>query len=505
VAYILAGILLGPVWGVVGVTEDVELISEAGIALLLFLVGLELSIDTARQVGRAAVLAGGGQAVFTAAGGFLLARLMGFATMEATFLALAVTFSSTVVAVKLLERRGELASVHGRVTVAILLVQDLIAVIVLTLLAGAETAGRAPVARLASAFAGMAGLTVAGLLLARRVLPRFLHWLSRTQEGLFVWSLAWCFLFIVAAAVLGLSVEIGAFVAGVSLAQLPWNHELRRRVQPLASFFVAIFFVSIGVHMEPGAAGGYTGAIIVLALFVLLVKPFVLLLLLPRLGYGRRTAFLSAVTLGQVSEFSLIIAALAERAGLISAGVLSLIGVLALITIGVSAFAIGNAGALYGWLDASGLLRMMRAPPDAAAGEVHRSGHIIVVGMNTLGRMLVHQLTSQGEQVLALDTDAAKLAGLPCATLVGDTQHSAVLQEADFTTAQLLISALQIESANNILAYRCREAGVPCAIHVFDPAMADQLRRLGVDYLMDSKHDGIRQVAEELRRAGVIA
>ncbi|MGH7507832.1 MAG: NAD-binding protein, partial [Longimicrobiales bacterium] len=131
-------------------------------------------------------------------------------------------------------------------------------------------------------------------------------------------------------------------------------------------------------------------------------------------------------------------------------------------------------------------------------------GHIIVVGMNTLGRRLVHAFTERGEQVIAIDTDPSKLAGLSAELVVGTADHPGVLAEANFNSAKLIVSTLQIEDANNLLAFRAHEAGVPSSIHAFDPSLIDELQMLGADHLMVSKHDGIRQVAAALRDAGVI-
>ena len=136
VAYLLAGLALGPLTGLVEMSGSLALISEIGIALLLFLVGLELSFAKIKDVGRVAVIAGIGQVVFTAAGGLVLCGLLGFGVMEAVFLAVGLTFSSTVVVVKLLDEKGELDSLYGRIAVGIFLVQDIVAIFILTFLAG---------------------------------------------------------------------------------------------------------------------------------------------------------------------------------------------------------------------------------------------------------------------------------------------------------------------------------------------------------------------------------
>jgi len=502
-AYMVVGLILGPATGLVDITEDVALVSEVGIALLLFLVGLELSVATLREVGRAAVLAGGGQAVVTALAGLGLALFLGFTLRQGFFIAAALTFSSTVVAVKLLEERRELATTFGRIALGILLLQDLAAVLLLTVLSalGGDAPERGLLSRLAVALLGTAVLTAAALVLATRVLAGLFHWLSRQKQALFVCSLAWCFVFIVLAARLGLSVEIGAFVAGVGLAQLPWNQELRRQVHPLASFFVAVFFVSLGLRMQLDAAFSRPIALLVLTIFVLLVKPFALYWLLSGLRHGAKTAFMASVTLAQVSEFSLIVVALAADRGLIGVPTVSLIGALALVTTGVSATVLQNADA---WFERFLRLRPPRRGQPEPPAPPGRRDHVIVVGMNTLGRLLVRQLAARGEQVLAIDTNPGKLVGLPAEVLIGNAGHTSVLHDADHESARLLISALQIEDMNTLLAYRCRVAGVPCAIHAFDAQVVTDLRQLEVDYLMVSKHDGIRQMVEGMRRVGVV-
>jgi Kef-type K+ transport system membrane component KefB len=508
-AFMLAGLVLGPATGLVHVSESVELIAEVGIALLLFLVGLELSVGTVRDVGRVALLAGGGQVALTAAGGLGLALLLGFDAREAAVLAACLTFSSTVVAVKMLAQKRELDALHGRIAVGVLLVQDLVAVLVITLLSGLGRAGALGAAQIGEsillAFAGVAALTAAAVLIAAFVLRRFLEGSRTSSEAGLVWSLAWCFLFIVAAEMLSLSVEIGAFIAGVALAQLSQGQELRRRVEPLVDFFIAVFFVTLGIHMQPSAAAGLWVAGVAFTLFVLLLKPAALLSLIPRLGYDERTAFFTAVTLAQVSEFSLIVATLAAADGVIGDDVLSLVGVLGLVTIGISSFAIRSKEGLYARASRTGILQPFGARAAPAGDTVHhRRGHVIVVGMNTLGRRLVHALAERGEEVLAIDTDPVKLANLPAETLTGNAEHAGVLEEADLATAKLLVSSLQIEDANNLLAFRAREAGVPASIHAFDPSLVEELKLLGAKHLMISKHDGIRQVAAALRTAGFI-
>lgn len=504
IAYMLAGLLLGPVTGLLEATETVELIAELGIALLLFLVGLELSLDKIRDVGSVAVVAGIGQVVFTAAGGLALTLALGFTLIESVFIATALTFSSTVVVVKVLTQKGEMDTLYGRIGVGIFLVQDLVAIVVLTILGGLgnpdDLSAPALLRGVGASFGGMLLLLAVALLASRYLLPRAFAWISASPDGLFIWALTWCFLFVIGAEAMQVSPAIGAFLAGVSLAQLPFNEELRRRVHPLMNFFVMVFFVSLGVQMHLAAAGEYWMAAVVLSLFVLIGNPFIFMVIIARMGYGERTAFLTSVAVAQISEFSFVFAAVGLSAGLIDQSILSLIGVVGLVTISGSVYMIIYNHELYRALGRWGWLKLFAArqnEPEEGARDALRD-HVIVVGMNALGVRIVHALVEAGETVVAIDSDPNKLARLPCRTIAGSTEHVSVLREASFRDAKLLVSALQIEDANNLLAFRGREAGVPTSIHAFDRLVVDELREIGADHLIQSKSAGIRRLAGAL-------
>jgi Kef-type K+ transport system membrane component KefB len=510
VAYILAGLGLGPLLGWIEITDSVQLISEVGIALLLFLVGLELSLDKIRDVGRVAVIAGLGQVVFTAAGGFGLSILLGFSVMESIFIGTALTFSSTVVVVKLLGEKREIDSLYGRMAVGIFLVQDLVVIVALTVLTGLgrpEALEPASLARsLGSAFGGMLLLLGAALVAARYLLPRLFAWMAVSSEGLFIWSLGWCFLLVVGAEVFHLSPEIGAFLAGVSLAQLPYNDDLRRRVHPLMNFFVAVFFVSLGLQMELSAAATLWAPAIALSLFVLVGNPLIFMFIIARMGYGERTAFLTSVTVAQISEFSFVFAAVGLASGLIDETILSLVAVVGLVTIAISAYMILYNHGLYGAFHRWGLLRPFGAREDTEVEDEASAlkGHVIVIGMNALGRRIVRELCRRGETVIAVDTQPGRLEGLPCRTLLGNAEAPSVLEKAGLEDATLLVSALQIEDTNNLLAFRGRLVGVPTSIHAFDQNVVRELQEIGAGHLIMSKNAGTRRIAEALRAAGAM-
>ena len=510
VAYIAAGILLGPLTGLVEVTGELELLSELGVALLLFLVGLEMSVERVREVGGVAAVVGGVQLAVTFAAGTGLALLLGFPPAAATVTGLVVTFSSTAVAVKLLDQQGELSERHGRIALGILLVQDVAVVLALTVvgsLAGSGSGGGgSAVAGLLPPFLVLGGLGVATMAAARWLLPPLFGWVRSARETLMVWSLSWCMLFVLVSELVHLPLEIGAFLAGIGLAQLPEAHDLGRRVAPLTNFFLAVFFVALGIQIDPGAAISRPGQVVTLVLFVLLGKAVLFFWLLARRGEDERTAFRTAVALCQVSEFSFVLAALAAAAGFLGATSLSVLGAVGLITIAVSSVLLIQSESLHARARQRGLLRVFRAPAPmpGVQAETRLEGHVVVVGMNALGRKLVTRLAGQGRKVVAVDRDPEKLAGLPCPIVIGDVEQPEVLAEAALARAGLLVSALQIEEANKLLAHRSRRAGVPSAIHAFNPIVEEELEALGVDHLMDSKDEGARRIGAELRALGVL-
>ena len=512
VAYLAAGMVLGPVLGIVELDHSLELISELGIALLLFLVGLELSFAKIRDVGKVAVYAGIGQVVFTAVFGFLLCLLLDFDPIPALFLAVALTFSSTVVVVKLLDQKGELNHLYGRIAVGIFLVQDIVVIVMLTVLTGLGGGGDggfdfASVALgLAKACGGMVLLLGLALVAAKYLLPRPFAWAARSPDTIFIWSLSWCLLVAGLANALGLSLEIGAFLAGIALAQLPYNSDLHRRLHPLMTLFVAVFFVALGVRMDLGAAHESWRASTVLSLFVLIGNPLIFMVIIARMGYNEHTAFRTSVTVAQISEFSFIFAAMGVSANLIGREVLSIVAVVGIVTIAASAYMIIYTEPLYRFLRATGVLKLFRAKqtPDEDAYRL-RENHVIVVGMNAMGREIVKQLCLRGERVLAVDTDPWKLRDLGAAeTVIGNVEYESVVEEIGLRRAKLAVSALHIEDTNHLLAYRCRAAGVPCAIHAFDVSVVDDLLDLQTGYLLMPPVDGVVAQKALLQKEGVL-
>ena len=501
VAYIIAGIVLGPGLGIVHLDHSLELISELGIALLLFLVGLELSLQKIKDLGRAAIILGGLQVSMTAAGAYVISTLMGFSVMECVFLAATVTFSSTVVVIKLLDQKGATSRLFGRIAISLFLAQDIVVIIGLTILSGLGSGSDEPfemvtlTKSLGIAFAGMVILLLVSLFASRCVLPKPFAWASRSPDTVFIWALCWCFLVVLLAHQFHLSVEIGAFLAGIAIAQLPIHEDLHRRLHPLMTFFVAVFLVTLGIQMDISVLGEVWKYALGLSLFVIIAKPLIVFIILSRLRYSEYTAFQAAIASGQVSEFAFILLGLGAGAGLIEGRVVSLGGMVGILTIAISSYLILYSDPLYSAFQKLGVLKIFKAKQEPDMEEQHSyAGHVIVVGMNALGREVVKQLSGRGETVLAIDTDPRKLEGLNCAeTLIGSVEYESAVEEIGLSRARLVISALQIEDTNHLLAYRCRSAGVPCAIHAFDISVVEDLLDLDTAYMFMPAFDAVRE------------
>lgn len=510
VCYILAGVVLGPFLSLVELDHSLELISEVGIALLLFLVGLELSLGKIKDLGRVALILGGLQVLLTALGGYLVAQFLGFSSIEALFLGATVTFSSTVVVIKLLDQKGVMKRLYARIAVALFLAQDIVVIAALTLLGGFDgSESVAPLTmllNLSKAFGGMAVLLVCVLIAARYLLPRPFGWASRSPDTVFIWALSWCFIVVLLAHQFHLSVEIGAFLAGIAVAQLPIHEDLHRRLHPLMTFFIAVFLVTLGIKMDLSDLASILPYAIGLSLFVLMVKPLVVFTVLTRMRYSEYTAFQTAIATAQVSEFAFILLAMGASKGLIDSDIVALGGLAGLLTIATSAYLVQYSEPIYQFARKLHLLALFRAKQEADPENLKTcQERIVVIGMNALGRDIVKRLNRRSESVLAIDTDPEKLKGLaPADTIIGNIEYQSVVEEIDLRNAKLVVSTLQIEDTNQLIAYRCRSFEVPCIIHAFNVSVVDDLMALDTTFFLIPSVDGILEQRKLMEREGVL-
>jgi len=413
VSFIAVGVLAGPdVLGLVQANGHTGLLAQLGIALLLFLVGLKLDLELIRSMGSIALLLGVLQVGLTALAGFALAHLLGFDALASLYLAFAMTFSSTIIVVKLLTDRHEAESLHGRMALGVLIVQDLVVVLAMLALASLDWDPSALQAR-DLGFAVLEGLVLGALLIAslvyfiRRGAEPLLRRLAGAPELLVVFALAWAACFAALGMTLGLSKELGGLLAGVTLASTPFRDALVARLAPVRDFLLLFFFVDLGTDLDPSAMGVALVPAAVFCVLVLLGKPLIVTLLLGLLGFRRRTSFLTGVSLAQISEFSLILVAQGRELGHIDASVAGVVTLVAIVTIAISVYAINDSPALYRACEPA-LRRFERRVPYreeslARRRRRQRDVEVIVFGLGRYGRAIAAGLQHAGVCVLVVD------------------------------------------------------------------------------------------------------
>jgi Kef-type K+ transport system membrane component KefB len=285
-AYVLTGLILGPIG--LGLIKDIKLIeslSEIGIIFLLFIVGLEINFSKLRKVGRVSAMGGLAQVLLTFYAGFAAGKyLLGFTTLTSVYAGLIVAFSSTMVVIKLLSDKEKLDTLHGRIMIGFLLVQDVLVIFALSLL---SSAAEFSYTILLIIFVKVILILGFAALLNRYVIYHMFRFAAKSAEVLFLLSLTICFLFVLLAYILGFSIAIGAFIGGVTLANLPYHFNIIGRISPLKDFFSTIFFVSLGMQLVFASLGKLVVPLITLLALILILKPLIILLILSYQGMAR--------------------------------------------------------------------------------------------------------------------------------------------------------------------------------------------------------------------------
>ena len=480
VSYIVVGVVGGPaVLGILSGEGDIKLLAKLGIAMLLFLVGLKLDIHLIRQIGPVALLTGFGQVVLTAGGGYLAAIALGWGGVDAIYIALALTFSSTIIVIKMLGDRREIDQLHGRIAVGVLIVQDILVVIAMLAIV---TVGQPGESMLLIDIAWTLGGGLLFLLavgaLARYVLPRLLDWMARSQELTLVFGVSWAVALAAASAWLGLSMEIGAFVAGVALASTPYRESLGARLVNLRDIMVLFFFIELGSSLTLDGAVSQLVPALILTVCVLVGKPVIVLLVMGLQGYRARVSFRTGLVLAQISEFSLILIALALSVGQVDNDVVSLVTLVAIFTITISTYFISYQQHILKAFDP--LLRRIDGDRTLRA-EVSKESHpydAIVIGAGRLGSDIVKGLRDEGAELLVVDQDPRALKAIDrfdVDTLFGDASDPDFLKVLPIHETQTVVCAAPDRATNLVVLETIQRLGFTgnVCLTALDRATAD--------------------------------
>ncbi len=511
VSLLAAGILVGPSgFSLISSHDQIELLAHIGIALLLFVVGLKLDLNLIRTMGTVALATGLGQVLFTSVIGFFLSLALGLTAVEAVYVAVVLTFSSTIIIVKLLSDKGEIDALHGRIAIGFLIVQDLVVILVmigLTAFSGSGQAGGWSLVRQVGqvAMAGVAFLALVAVMM-RWVLPTLLRYLARSQELLLLFAVAWAIALATLGDALGFSKEVGAFLGGVSLASTPYREAISSRLVSLRDFLLIFFFIDLGSRLNLAVLGAQAGKAAVLSLFVLLGNPLIVMVIMGYLGYRKRTGLLAGLTVAQISEFSLILGALGVSLGHISLDILGLITLVGLVTIGGSTYLILYSAKLYTVL-APYLGVFERDTPHREAEQDSAAAvppaDIILIGLGNYGGGIACHLWDRRARMVGVDFDPEVLErwrgfGLP--VFYGDIGDPEILQHLPLTAAKLVVVTVREPDINLNLLRGLRQQGFKgrIALTARQEEEAQLLLEAGADIILRPFADAAEQAAEVL-------
>lgn len=413
IAFIITGILAGPTaFDVIQSASNLNALADIGVAVLLFLIGLKLDMHIIRSLGRVATATGLGQVLFTALAGFALCLALGLDALASIYVAVALTFSSTIIIVKLLTDKREVDSLHGRIAIGFLIVQDIVVVVAMVALstfgigAGTGSDGLSIPAVLGSSTLLFAALAVFMRWAAEPLVAR----IARYPELLVTATLAWAVLLAAVADWIGLGKELGGLMAGFSLASTSFRDAIASRLASLRDFLLLFFFLMLGARLEIGVLGNQVVPALILSAFVLIGNPLIVLVIMGAMGYRKRTGFLAGLTVAQISEFSLIFIAMGLSLGHVQREAVSLVTLVGLVTIALSTYMIIYSHELYRLLEPVLAPFERKVSQGDDADQLQEDIDMILFGLGRYGTALAQVLHDHGIRVLGVDFDPEAIA-----------------------------------------------------------------------------------------------
>ena len=507
IGYIIAGMIaaLTIEYGVIELeasTEIISIFSQFGIAFLLFIVGLHLNPKIIKEIGASSLFIGLGQIIATWTFGFLVSSyILGFDFVTSTYIGIALSFSSTIIIMKLLSDKRQLDSLFGKISIGILIIQDLVAVGVLMFISSMSNG---------TSFSSFAirGLLSGGALIGLLfligffILPRAIKGIAKSQELLFLFSICWCVVIAALFSYLGFSIEIGALIAGVVLAISPYSTEISSKIRPLRDFFLIIFFIILGLNIHISSIGSIIFNAMILSLIALIFKPFILMILMALFGYTKRTNFLVGSTLAQISEFSLIVLGLGVAMGHITGEVLSTLTLTGVITITLSTYLIMYSKEIYHKM--SKVISIFERKNIKEKRKIRKEYDAILFGYNRIGFSILSSLKKIGKNYLVVDFNPDTIADLtkfrvPC--LYGDIDDLELLSELPLDKIQLAASTIPDFETNFLLIESIRIVNPNAIIIVRAHNIKDALRlyKKGASYVLTPHFLGGEYIAKMVR------
>lgn len=512
VSFIAVGIIAGPsVLGIAQSNEHIDLLAELGIAVLLFLVGLKLDLNLVRTLGLVALTTGLGQVAFTTIFGFLIALALGFDTVTSLYVAVALTFSSTIIIVKLLSDKREIDALHGRIALGFLIVQDLVVVFSMIILSALAVGAAGDAAFIDVVIVFVYGLAMlAGVaLFIRYVANPLVERLARAPELLVSFAIGWAACLAAIGHYLGFGKELGGLLAGVSLASTPFREAIAARLASLRDFLLLFFFIALGAALDLSVLGDNVVAALIFSAFVLIGNPLIVLIIMGLMGYAKRTGFLAGLTVAQISEFSLIFMAMGVTLGHVGDGAMGLVTLVGLITIAASTYMITYSHTLYRVLEPVLTPFERRHPSREGMTEAAPKARydVIVFGLGRYGLTTALKIREAGKRVLGVDFSPvavryARREGVDA--VFGDATDPELLEHLPLRGAQWAIAAvpeqqggLTHDDPRSAFMRSLHDIGFDgkIAVVAHGTEVADGLARAGADLVLMPYRDAAAQAA----------
>lgn len=506
IGHIITGIIVGPaVLHAADSLETLDLFAEIGISLLLFIVGLGLNPKTIKEVGKTASLVGGLQIFALTLVGFVAGQIFGLSAGASILLGASLSFSSTIIALKLIGDKKEQGRLYGKMSIGILLAQDLVAVALLVIVSAGEN-NSLNLASLVGLILKLGLISWAIYTVSTKLLPKFHNIIAGNQEFLFLFAISWGLGSAALFSKIGLSTKIGALLAGVCLAGLPSAQEISSKLRPLRDFFLIVFFISLGSTIILSDVTEHTGLIISGILAAVVIKPIITMGILGFMGYTKRTSFNVGIALAQVSEFSIVLILLASSKELIPGYLVSSVVFIALASIAASTYMILFTDKLFNYFEK--YLNLFEKRKGIAEPKIEADYELVLFGYQRGGHEFIDLFKKLGKKYVAIDYDPEIidiLISKKINYLYGDATDGDLLEEAGLDHAKLVVSTIPDFEVNQyLLGWLANKNPRAVAImHTDDPLEAAKLYNAGASYVILPHYIGSEQVSTFISKSGL--
>ncbi|MEM1988288.1 MAG: cation:proton antiporter [Candidatus Woesearchaeota archaeon] len=492
IGYLLSGILVGPMFlNLINYPETISILSQLGVAMLLFLVGISLNPNETKSYGKVAVITGIGQVLFTTIIGTIIVLMFGkFTFLEAIYLSVAYAFSSTIIIMKLLSEKNEIDTLHGKISIGFLIVQDLIAIILLIALSTINT-GQSFLNNFLNLIIN--GVIVFGtvLLISKFILPKIADFFAKSTETLLLFSITWCISIASLFNYFNFSIEAGALIAGIALSTLPYHHEISSKVKTLRDFFLVMFFILLGTQINFSNVLENLDFILALSAFILLGNPLIVIAIMKSMKYTLRTSLYAGLTVAQISEFSLILISMGISLKHVRPELLPISTTIGIITFIGSTYMILNSQKIYSILERiiKLFIKKENTNNDEKSIKEKEDYEVLIIGCNRTAVDLLPILRNKNISFLIIDHNPEiikKLRKMGYNCLYGDANDSTIFENLNLKKIKLVFSSVPDFETNIKLVHMFKQNNPKCIIVNVANDLDDTLKlyKAGATYVL---------------------